>query len=143
MSIFLSLSKLKTLLPALVVGGALAITIKLLTQETPQTSKIMQVKAEEDILSPEFQEKLEEPQEPEVEEELEPVQENEVDDQKDNNSDEAEVTEQEATENEVEDDAEKKQNESQPEEETQGVKLTFKENGGTVVEILKLLVEEK
>lgn len=106
----LSLSKLKALIPVAVVGGAVAITIKLLTSETPQTTKLISAEATEDILETNYEEKLEDPvPEPEAEavEELPEEEEGE----------ELEEAEDEVSDNSGQEDSEKEQEEEEQKQE--------------------------
>lgn len=69
MALPILLSKLKTFFPVLVVGGAVAVTIKLLTASNTLSSKIIKVNAEEDIAETKHEEVLEEEKTPELPEE--------------------------------------------------------------------------
>lgn len=104
----LILTKFKGLLPVAVVGGAVAITIKLLTQETPTSSKIMHVEAEEDIAK--VDEHVEE-LEPEPQPEEEPAKED-----KEESDDEAAVEEEEDGEEGEDDDSSDEDSEEQTQE---------------------------
>lgn len=111
------LGKLKTLFPVLVVGGAVVITIKLLTQETPSNSQIIQVKAEEDIAETKHEEILEEEPEVPPEPEQEPVA--EVESQEDSSAKETEEEGVAEDSSQSESDKEKAEEKQQSEQEKQ------------------------
>ncbi|OAL09912.1 hypothetical protein A6V39_03305 [Candidatus Mycoplasma haematobovis] len=140
-----SLSKLKSLFPVIVVGASVAITIKLLTESTPLTSNLLQVKAEEDIFSPEYQEILEDPKEPEPPtpepEPQEPTTEQSNEPKEDEGSDEElqdSSTEQDNSTQEPQDSAPKEEKKEDPPK--SAPKLKFKDDnfmGGFLKRIFK------
>ncbi|OAL09914.1 hypothetical protein A6V39_03315 [Candidatus Mycoplasma haematobovis] len=119
-----SLSKLKSLFPVFVVGASVAITIKLLTESTPLTSEILQVKAEEDIKSvdeykddlvpdPEPEPPQEETPPPPAEEEKDPKTEEQTKSKEEEDSEEK-IDSEDSSKEENQEDQKKDQSEQKP-----------------------------
>lgn len=136
MAFSISLNKLKAFFPVAVVGGAVAITIKLLTQENLLASNLLNVEAQEDIkLVDNYEEVLEEP-EPEPEE-APPAEEQPLED----SSEEEEGEKEESSEGDSneENEEQKQEQAEQQEEQQEKPNLTFKE--GPLGNIFKEIFE--
>lgn len=143
MRLTLILTKFKSLLPVLVVGGAVAITIKLLTQQNTPNSQLLSVEAEEDIAKTEHKEELEEEQEEEV-----PPEEEESQDTPEDSSEDSDPEEQDEK-SEVEGDGggdsenEKEETEAKKEEKKEESAGGRKFGEGVVPDLLKSILDLK
>lgn len=135
------LSKLKSLTPVGVVGLAVAVTIKLLTQATPTNFQLLQVKADEDIMQvEEHREDLVEPEEEkkeEEEQEVAPVQEEEEAEVEEDSPEEENQGDGEAQQKDESEAEEQKK--KQEEDEKKPESRTFK-GSGPVIDIFKALL---
>lgn len=136
MSFSVILTKAKALLPIAVVGGAVAITIKLLTASTPLINNLLNVPAEEDIAETKHEEILEEEPKPEEEEKEE---------EKAEETAEAATEEVEEPDSEDEEDGpvaggDEEEEQKQEKEESKTEKRAFKAGNDVTTNILKKLL---